>query len=88
MMRSVSDLIADLRRTEPCLITRVDESTTKDGVPRWVISFSDGRQGSTVKRDLAQECYRLKGLQLPVIMERSKMGYGWALTKIGPAGVL
>ena len=90
MMRDTKELIAEAARwqTETPRILRIDEGETKDGVPRWLITFDDGRQGSTVKGELAQECYRLYGLHLPVNIQRSKMGYGWALTKIESAGVL
>ncbi len=89
-MRETSDLIADMRRgqIDPPRIQRIDPGDTDDGVKRWLITFDDGRQGSTVNANLAQECYRLMGLHMPVNIQRSKMRYGYALTKIEAAGTL
>ncbi len=83
-MRHVSELIADMNRYHAMhpRITRIDPDVTAVGTPRWTVSFDDGRQGSTVKRDLAAECYRLQDLHVPCAIQRSKMRYGWALVSI------
>lgn len=86
-MRSVRKLLDEANRYSLAhpRISRIDPDVTRDGVPKWTITFNDGRQGSTVKRSLVEDCYRLQDLHVPVTMVRSKMGYGWALVSIEQA---
>jgi len=86
-MRTVRQLLDEASRysSDHPRISRIDPDVTRDGVPKWTITFDDGRQGSTVKRSLVETCYELQDRFVPVTMTRSKMGYGWALVSIKQA---
>ena len=85
-MRSVRELIDEHNRMmKQTRILRIWTDETRDGVPKWIIIFDDGRKASTVKRSLADECYRLEGLHVPVAATIEPMKWGHALLSIEQA---
>jgi hypothetical protein len=84
MPRQAKELIeeAQRHRLSPPRILSIQPSETSYGYLSWLVTFDDLRQGSTVKPELAKECYRLMELHVPVEIQRSKMGYGYALVSI------
>ena len=84
MMRDTKELIRELKQHQiaPPRIRDIVPDIASYGYPSWLVIFDDGRQGSTIKREMADECYRLMKLHVPVEIQRSKMGYGYALVSI------
>lgn len=83
---TLSDLVADFRKhhMEPKIVS-IREEMTDWGFLKWTVLLDDGRHASTIKRDLAQECYRLKGLGVPVDLQRQRRHVGsFTLTAIAP----
>ena len=86
MMRSVRELLDEHNRLrKETRILRIWDDETRDGVPRWIVIFDDGRKGSTVKRSLADECKRLERLHVPVTVQIDRMAWGHALLSIAEA---
>lgn len=87
MMKDVRDLIEDIRHgmTEPRIVAIDEASTTIPGVTKWTVRLDDGRHASTIKWELAREAIRLRGLDVPVEMQRQRRSVGsFTLTAIAP----
>jgi hypothetical protein len=86
-MRTVRELIDESNRMAKCQtrILRIWDDETRDGVPKWIIIFDDGRKASTVKQSLADECIRLHNQHVPVTIQIDRTSWGYALLSITEA---